>query len=332
MLVDSHGRAVNYMRISVTDRCNLRCFYCRSNLPLRPIRHEEMLRYEEILDLMRLAGDLGVKKIRLTGGEPFIRRGFMDFLEKATALEPKADIRLTTNGTRILEHIPHLKDLGVDRLNISLDSMQQEKFHHITGADEYTQVRKAIDSCLKESIHTKINVVALRSVNDDELADFLAFARENPVDVRFIEFMPVGGKTLWNKDYFWSADDILAAARNSADLEPVRDKEPTAGPAGMFSILGGQGRLGVISPLSHHFCDSCNRLRITCDGRLRTCLFSDTSYRLLPLLRSRLKDPLRRVKKVVGAAQARKPLGYKLLHQEDEDVSVCRTVMSSIGG
>lgn len=329
---DKRGRGISYLRLSVTDRCNLRCMYCRTGGSLSMLPHDHILTYEDCLELIAVAMELGMDKIRLTGGEPFIRRNFMQFLEEILSRHPGLNLRLTTNATRLAGKVPALKDIGIQALNISLDTLDREKYTRITGRDFYPQVRRSIDQCLEHGLRVKINVVALKGINDDELADFLDLAVRLPLDLRFMEFMPVGEKTVWRPDRLWSAEDILDQAGKLAQLQPINDIAGGDGPARMFSLVGGKGRLGVISPMSAHFCDRCNRLRITSDGRLRTCLFSDREYRLRPVLRSKKlgREHLRRIIVLAGRV---KPLGSELLaalHREQN--AVCRKAMSVIGG
>ena len=295
------------------------------------LSHDEMLRFEECLELIAVASELNIFKVRLTGGEPFIRKNFLHFLEQVVRNHPNLDIRLTTNATLLSGKIGALKEIGVKGLNISLDTLDRAKFQRITGRDFFTQVRGAIDQCLEQGLRIKINVVALKGVNDDELPDFIHLAERLPLDVRFIEFMPVGESTLWRPDQLWTAAEILRDAGKIIGLDPVADRHGRNGPARMFTLRGGRGRLGVISPLSSHFCNSCNRLRITPDGRLRTCLFSDKEYRLRPLLRSP-KLGREHIRRVIIRAGKVKPLGHDLLAAQGRERSVCRKIMSAIGG
>ncbi len=337
MQPDQYGRLVSYLRLSITDRCNLRCFYCRGEHKLDLLPHKDILRYEEMLQLIELARDMGVRKVRLTGGEPLIRRDLLPFLERVLTRTPDLDLRLTTNATLLSGKAAQLRDLGLSRVNISLDTLRRKAYEEITGRDFYLEVRKAIDECLEAGLKVKVNAVALRGINDRDLPGFIDLARELPLDVRFIEFMPMGQDTSWTRDCYWAAQDIVADATQLADLVAVpREQEKqgdTHGPARMYNIVGGAGRFGVISPLSDHFCGSCNRLRITSDGRLRTCLFSDKQYRLLPLLRHP-KLGAAFVRTVMERAGTRKPLGYQLLAQAVENAkgAVCATHMTDIGG
>lgn len=330
MLSDAFGRVINYLRVSVTDRCNLRCIYCLPVKDFRFLPHSSVLAYEEYLRIITLAAPLGLSKVRLTGGEPLARRGFEDFLGRVVDSAPKLDIRLTTNGTLLAGRARRLAELGLKVVNISLDSLRPATYQRVTGQDLFAQARRAVDECLEAGLKVKINAVAMKGVNDAELPAFVELARTHPVDVRFIEFMPIGDNTAWKASLVWPAADILEKLGRLAELIPELPGAASRGPAQLWRMADGQGRLGVISGISGHYCASCNRLRLTCDGRLRPCLYSDVEYRLRPLLRhprvsdERLLDVLRR-------ALARKPMGYKLLEERDRR-SVCAKPMASIGG
>jgi len=326
---DDLGRQINYLRLSVTDRCNLRCVYCCGQT-LQRISHFDVLRYEELLDLIRLAENLGIRKVRLTGGEPFVRKGFMDFVETVRGRFPDLSLRITTNGTLLAPFAQRLAAAGVDCVNISLDTLDSGTFLRITGQNLYDDVWRGISACLRVGIGVKINAVALRGINDGEMAGFLRLARMLPVDVRLIEFMPMGGGE-WRPEQVWSAQDILAEARELAELTPVPRDSFDAGPAQMFAIKGGRGRFGLITPLSNHFCAHCNRLRITSNGELRTCLFSDRTYRLRPALRHPALG-LKAAERILRLALRRKPVGAELLAARSAGLNVSATAMSAIGG
>ncbi len=331
-LVDPHGRTVRYLRLSVTDRCNLRCLYCAHALGMTFIPHENILSYEEMLQLVAAAVDLGIDKVRLTGGEPFARKGFSGFLERLRAAHPELDLRITTNATLLTPHLQLLRDIGVNALNISFDTFRQETFRQITGSSLYHEAEKGLQAALASGIRVKINAVALKGVNDGELPAFLELLSLHPVDVRFIEYMPLGGRGRWTEGNFWSAPRVLEAVGRLARLTPVpAGQDGHGGPARLYEVEGAQGRFGVITPLSNHFCGSCNRLRVTSDGRLRTCLFSDVEYPF----RDMLRDPAQGIVAVSGlitSALADKPLGYKLLQNRREQSAVIARGMSSIGG
>ena len=273
-LHDDHGRTVRYLRLSLTDRCNLRCLYCHSNARHQCIPHEKVLRYEEMIRLVQIVRGMGVGKVRLTGGEPFARKGCDDFLLRLRQRFDDLDIRITTNGTLLEEHIPLLQRIRISAVNLSLDSFDRETFARVTGRDMLSEVLRALDAMLAAGIRVKINAVGLRGINDGQLADFVHAAMTLPVDVRFIEFMPMGSDTLWSPENFWPASDIRAAVEQHVRLVPLGDaNEGQRGPARMFALESGKGRMGFITPLTNHFCLSCNRLRMTSDGHLRTCLF-----------------------------------------------------------
>jgi cyclic pyranopterin phosphate synthase len=331
LFADRYGRTINYLRLSVTDRCNLRCFYCTFREPQGFLRHEDILSYEELLSLISMAQSLGVGKVRLTGGEPFLRKDSLWFLEQALHSFPEMDIRVTTNGTLLQGKVERLASMGLKHINLSLDTLNRDTFARITGRDAFPAVWETFEECLEQGLKVKLNVVAMRGVNDEELAAFLRLAMERPVDVRFIEFMPIGGDSSWREGFTWPADEILDSARKQVDLLPVTARREDSGPARMFGLKNGLGRVGVISPLSNHFCDQCNRFRITADGRLRTCLFSDKEYKLRPILRSS-RLGLEQVLKVMRLAARKKPMGYTMLHRQTGSCSVCRKAMSSIGG
>ncbi|MDZ7759017.1 MAG: GTP 3',8-cyclase MoaA [Desulfovermiculus sp.] len=330
-LVDQHGRSINYLRLSLTDRCNLRCFYCNTCTDYTFIPHEQILTYEECLQLIGLASRLGLSKVRLTGGEPLVRRNCVHFVERILGQYPQLDLRMTTNGTLLAPEAKRLSHAGLQRVNISLDTLDRAKFERITGRDLLFKVRRGIDACLEEGLKVKLNVVALKGVNDQELSDFIRLALDYPLDIRFIEFMPVGHCTAWSSSYFWPAEDILQAARSITPVEPHRLRTEHSGPARMYTLPEGQGRLGLISPMSDHFCNRCNRFRITPDGRLRTCLFSDREYTLRPLLRSSKLGPEAALR-VLRAAGRKKPIGSKILEEYVGSQGLCQRDMNAIGG
>ncbi len=330
MLSDAFGRVVNYLRVSVTDRCNLRCLYCRPAHGFKALSHNDILSYEEYLRVIGLAAPLGLTKVRLTGGEPLVRRDFPGFLERVITLAPHLDLRLTTNGTLLAGQAKLLAGVGLKAVNISLDSLSRKTFERVTGVDQLDQVLRGIDDCLAAGLKVKINAVALRGINDHELPQFIDMARRLNVDVRFIEFMPIGGDTMWSESLFWPAGDLLTEAARHAELTPLTGDGGSRGPARMWSIAGGKGRLGVISGMSGHYCGSCNRLRLTCDGRLRPCLYSDVEYRLRSLLRSPKIDD-HHLLTVMRRALDRKPMGHLLLEERAKQ-SVCGRAMTAIGG
>ncbi len=344
LLTDDFGRVARYLRLSVTDRCNLRCVYCQSEVKHSFIPHENVLRYEEMLTVVGAAVSTGIKKIRLTGGEPFARKGFMGFMHMLHHKFPQVDLRITSNGTLLQPHVLALHDLGVRGINISLDSFDKHTFERITRADVFHKVREAIDALLAVGMHVKINAVAMRGVTDKELEKFVDFAMHHPVDVRFIEFMPMGSDTRWSDMYFISADEILKQASHYVELEqdiiapPVETKNSDYqvynGPARMYSLKNGLGRLGFITAMSNHFCNTCNRLRVTSDGFVRTCLFADKEYSLTGILRNQRFTNERKeelIHKIIQKSMKTKPLGEALLKARHA-TAVAKKNMVSIGG
>ena len=329
-LGDALGRSMNYLRLSVTDRCNLRCSYCQSNAVHEYIPHEKILHYEEMLRLVRIVQPLGIEKVRLTGGEPFVRKGCDNFLWMLRQNFPSLDIRITSNGTLLEEHVGLLKRIEVGAVNLSIDSFDNETFAAVTGRHLLPRVLTSMDKLLAEKIPVKINAVALRGITEREIDNFLAVATMYDVDVRFIEFMPMGSDTLWNASRFCPVSELLALISQRVKLRPSNGCARTGGPARMFSIVGKKGRIGVISPLSNHFCHTCNRLRLTSEGSLRLCLFDDQEYALRPLLR----DPAvsdQEIASYLRRLTQQKPLGYDLLRAR-KGTAVARRVMSGIGG
>lgn len=329
-LVDNHGRTVRYLRLSITDRCNLRCIYCCSNARQTYIPHPQVLRYEEMARMVSIMAAMGVVKVRLTGGEPFARKGSDEFLHMLHKRFPAMDLRITTNGTLLEPHIPLLRQIGVKAVNMSLDSFDRQTFAHVTGRDMLPAVLSSLDKLLEAGIKVKINAVAMRGINDRQMDDFIHAARTMPIDLRFIEFMPMGNGTLWNEDTFWPAAQIRAEAETRARLMPSRDDTGEAGPARMFSIEGGLGRLGFITAVSCHFCGSCNRLRLTSDGNLRTCLFDDREYGLRDMLRDTSVSDAQ-IGQFVREACAEKPIGADLLASRTKG-AVADKQMVGIGG
>ena len=329
-LSDSRQRQVSYLRVSVTDRCNLHCAYCRGIGEERLLPHADLLSYEEIIRLVRVVRGLGIGKVRLTGGEPLARKGIASLIAGLRGEFPDLNLRITSNGTLMRPFLPLFEEARVDAVNLSIDSFRRETFRDVTGHDMLGEVLDVLDGLLARGIRVKINAVAMRGVNDTEMADFMDVIKRLPVDLRFIEFMPMGSGTIWRGAFFWPAADILAEARKFAELTPVESDHADHGPARMYTVAGSRGRFGVISALSNHFCATCNRLRVTSDGQLRTCLFDDHMYALRGLLR----DPAASdsdIEKTIRAALAEKPVGADLLRAR-RGTAVAKRRMDRIGG
>ncbi len=282
---DNHNRNIDYLRISVTDRCNLRCIYCMPEEGIKDLLpHHEILSYEEILRIVEIGIDLGITKIRVTGGEPLLRKGIVNFIERLARIEGIQDIGMTTNGILLKKFAKDLHNAGLKRVNVSLDSLDESKFRTITRIGSIYEVLEGIEEANKVGLKpVKVNVVIMRGINDDEIEKFVIWSMEVPYQIRFIEFMPVGPNA-WRKELFISKDEIKEKIENKiGKLIPVKMKK--SGPAEYFMLEGAKGILGFISPITTHICVRCNRLRLTAEGKLRPCLFSDKEVDLKKLLR-----------------------------------------------
>lgn len=289
MLTDGQGRHLNYLRVSVTDRCNLRCRYCMPHGMTGKLPHTEILSYEEHLALIRVALGLGLTKLRLTGGEPLARRGFLGFVRRLGALGGFEELLLTTNGVELAGQARRLKSAGISRVNISLDSLDPGRFAQITGRDHFSRVWEGFQEALEAGFsRVKLNCVVMRGVNDGEIPDFVRLTLTYGIDVRFIEYMPLGAGGLWDEALFMPAAQMLDLAARLGELGPV--DSDSSGPAQLWRLAGAPGRVGFISPVSSHFCAKCNRLRLTADGKLRPCLLSDAELDLKTPLRAGAKD------------------------------------------
>jgi cyclic pyranopterin phosphate synthase len=325
-LVDRYDRRLNYLRISVTDRCNLRCTYCVPPERIPRLTHTEILRYEEILRIVRIGVDLGITKVRVTGGEPLVRKGVIGFLESLSETSGISELTLTTNGVFLKDHVQRIRAAGIQRLNISLDSLQREKFARITGSDAFDRVWQGIEAVRRSGFEPiKLNVVALRGINDDELVDFARLTFQYPYHVRFIEHMPIG-KSRMKATAPLLVPEIKEMIRPLGEMQPV-EKNIDDGPAQRFRFREAPGEIGFISALSHHFCSSCNRLRLTASGQLRPCLLSDHQLDLKGLMRGGGSDS--QLAEMFLQAVRNKPSDHSLAVNDPTGVS-CQ--MSSIGG
>ncbi|MDD2900887.1 MAG: GTP 3',8-cyclase MoaA [Syntrophales bacterium] len=263
---------VTYLRLSITDRCNLRCFYCTPAEEWVKLPAPEILRYEEMLHLARVAVAQGIRKIRVTGGEPLVRRGVVEFIRELHQVQGLEEVCLTTNGVRLQELASELYDAGLRHLNLSLDTLKRERYRELTGSDNLLEVQAGLEKAASLGFHPiKINCVVLKDLNDGELPDFVQLVRERPFQVRFIEFMPTVAKGKWSRHFLPMAEVHRRLAFLGEGEPQVR--QTAAGPARIFRFPGFRGELGFISPISEHQCPGCNRLRLTAAGRLRPCLF-----------------------------------------------------------
>jgi cyclic pyranopterin phosphate synthase len=285
-LADQFKRPITYLRISVTDRCNLRCVYCMPEAGLPWVAKSEILSFEEILRVVETGAALGLRSIRLTGGEPLVRRDLPDLVRMLAAVDGIDDIALSTNGLLLAERVNALVEAGLRRVNVSLDTLREERFVAIARRPGLARVLEGIEAASAAGLAPiKLNCVVMRGRNDDELADFAALTRHRPFYVRFIEIMPVEENLELQRESYVSSDEMLARLGALDELVPVAGPAGN-GPARYFAFPGARGALGVISPLSHDYCERCNRLRLTADGRLRLCLFGDYEIDLRTPLRA----------------------------------------------
>lgn len=288
MLRDSYNRTIRDLRISLTDRCHFRCFYCLPNGEPPMARRETLLTFEEIVTLSDIFVSLGIEKIRLTGGEPMLRRGVVDLVERLSSLKPSLkDIALTTNGHTIPENARALRKAGLDRITISLDSLDDANFQEITGVDQLENVLRSIIAVKAAGFDPiKINACVVRGRNDHELVEMARFARENALSYRFIEFMPLDSGHEWNREQVVSGREIHGAINSVFPLTLV-DESRGSETAWKYKFADGSpGEIGIIAPVTEMFCGQCSRIRLTADGQIRTCLFSTTEHNLRDVLRS----------------------------------------------
>lgn len=335
-LTDSCYRPIDYLRISVTDRCNLRCVYCMPAEGIHLLPKDELLTYEEIVTIARVAAELGITKIRLTGGEPLVRSDLSELVARLALLKTIDDISLTTNGVLLKDHALELKQAGLKRVNISLDTFNPAKFERITRHNKFSRVLEGIEAAKKAGLNpVKINVVAMRGTNDDEILDFARLTVAEGWHVRFIELMPFvadtcsEGYSKKNKDslqgQFIPVSEIKERLNSLGKMERAASIAGN-GPAKYFRLPGAEGTIGFISPVSQHFCSNCNRLRLTADGKLRLCLFSDDEIDLRGLLRD--GAPLEKLRQTIIEAVRVKPSHHHL----SQGVVPHKRFMSQVGG
>ncbi len=323
---DSFGREIDYMRISVTDRCNLRCVYCMPEEGVPPIPHGQVLSYEETLRLARLASELGIRKIRLTGGEPLVRKGIEGLVRDIKALPGIESVTITTNAVLLPEKLNALLDAGLSGVNISLDTLSKEKFERITRREGFEKVLESIDLCVRKGINTKVNCVAMMGVNDDEFVDMALLARDRDICVRFIEYMPVGKNDFEKAVSMDKIQEMLTAELG----ELIPDSKPHGnGPALYYKPHGFKGSVGFISAMSNCFCETCNRVRLTAEGYLKLCLQYDIGVSLRGPLREGKTDD--EMKQIILDAVQHKPRRHQFNDYKDAE-NIEENAMSRIGG
>lgn len=322
-MVDAHGRMINYLRLSITDRCNLRCHYCMPASGVPPKQRSDILSYEDFLRIVRAATQLGVRKIRITGGEPLVRRGAIGFLEKLSTLPNVDEIALTTNGVLLSNMANELKAAGVERLNVSLDSLRPHTFAEITRGGSLSKVLDGLAAAEAAGMKLKLNMVVLRGINDHEILDFAAMSQHCAWSVRFIEYMPTIRENGW-KERLVTGSEILAQIQRHFQLNAL-SRGSYCGPAKPYQIVGAKGTIGIISPISDHFCGACNRIRVTSTGLAKSCLFNEQAVDLNPYLRSGNDRIIQALQDVIYSKPSR--------HQMDsEETMPAPFTMSQIGG
>lgn len=313
---DRYGRTIKYLRLSVTDLCNCRCVYCMGENGVPRLPHSAILSFEEIEEIVRAAVSLGVTKVRLTGGEPLVRRGIDELVRRLRGIEGVEELAMTTNGARLAEYAARLKSAGLDRLNVSLDTLDPEKFRRITRIGELRDTLDGLDAARRAGFERiKLNTVLMGGVNDDEIAEIAALAKDGAFDVRFIELMPIGECTDWDRRRFLPAERVL-------EYLPKGERVPSDGVAELWRPAGFRGTVGLIRPLSHRFCADCDRIRVTADGCLKPCLHS---AREIPL-RGKHGEVLVRT---IAEGMQTKPREH---HMADGHASESRRGMNRIGG
>jgi cyclic pyranopterin phosphate synthase len=326
-LRDGHGRMIGDLRVSVTDRCNFRCQYCMPAEGLPWLERDEILTFEEITRVVALVGSMGVHDVRLTGGEPLVRKGFPQLAGMLSALDDVHDLSVTTNGFLLERDAEALVRAGVNRFNVSVDSLQRDRFFELTRRDALPQVLRGLEmlATFPEAFPIKVNAVAIRGFTEDELLPLAEFARRTPYEIRFIEYMPLDADHSWTPDQVLTGEEIRAAIDAVYPLE-AEPREPSA-TARVYRFADGDGRIGFINPVSEPFCGDCNRIRLTADGRLRTCLFSLNETELREPLRSGAADD--DLAEIIRDAVWRKELKHHV--GEPGFIQPART-MSAIGG
>ena len=284
-LIDSFGRQIDYVRLAVTDRCNLRCQYCMPAHGIEIVAKEELLSYKEMYRIIRVLTELGVRKIRLTGGEPFVRKDFIGFLEMLSFNDLLEDINITTNGALIYKHIETLENLKkVKNINLSIDSLKADKFNEITRRNAFNEVYKTMEALEKSSMNLKLNIVVQSGINTNEILDFVRLTKDKDISVRFIEEMPFNGKGQREMQESWNYNKILGEIKSEFQVSEIQSEKSST--SRNFSIENHLGSVGIIPAFTRTICNNCNRIRITSTGTFKNCLFDDGVFNLRDFLRN----------------------------------------------
>jgi cyclic pyranopterin phosphate synthase len=328
-LVDRYERKIDYLRISITDHCNLKCYYCTPFSGRSHLERAEILTYEELLKVARAAAAVGITKIRITGGEPLVRKGVVDFCRMLAGIGGLKSLALTTNGIYLAEMAEPLFKAGVRRINISLDTLRPERFEKITGYDWLPRVLAGIQRAEDVGMHpVKINAVVMRGINDDEIEELAALTLAKPYHVRFIELMPTNSSAYGDYETLFVPVEEFMKKIHGIDRVQIEPATDSYGPARLCKLPGAVGKVGFIAPISWHFCDSCNRLRMTADGKIKTCLFSQEEIDIKTALRTGATK--NDIIDIFRQSVAEKPSGHQLNAKDHHNA--CQRAMRAIGG
>lgn len=320
-MLDEQGREINYLRISVTDLCNLRCKYCTPEEGVPKKCHSEILSIEEIVQVVKASAKLGINKVRLTGGEPLVRKGIVELVRQISDIQGINEVAMTTNGILLKKYAKSLKEAGLTRVNISLDTLNEDKYEDITRGGKLNDVLDGIKAAKEAGLYPlKLNVVLTKGFNDDEIEEFMNISMENDIDIRFIELMPIGKNGLKSNENFIENTIVL---KKNPNLISVVSKDKSA-PAKYYKLEGAKGRIGLIKPISSHFCSNCNRLRLTADGKIKLCLHSNKEIDIRKTLREK-GDILSVIRKAIRV----KPKEH---HLNQENYTPIDREMFQIGG
>jgi molybdenum cofactor biosynthesis protein A len=326
MLIDNHNRPLNYMRLAVTDRCNLRCFYCMPEEGIKYLPQKELLTFDEIIRIVSIMAGMGISKVRLTGGEPFVRPDLMDLIRRIVKINGVNELHITTNGILTTPHIEELKQLGIKSVNLSLDTLDANRFKSITRRDEFAKTWDTLQQLLRSEIPVKINAVVMDGKNIDDILPMIELTKDRNVSIRFIEEMPFNGEGTHYPKLTWTHNKILSYIKEHYTLEKLPDA-PHSTSYG-YQVLGYQGTIGIIAAFSRTFCGSCNRIRVTAQGTLKTCLYDDGVLNLKELIRSGEGNDMIE-KHLLKSFGSREKDGFEAEKKRKKQVSES---MSTIGG